>query len=286
MITRIISGIIAAAVLVALLLLPSWALAAAVLATSVIGLFEFYRAFKNKKINIDLTVSMIAAVVITGKAYGASLSSRIFPGLSDLFQKMFTSGNMDILGYILVVWLFCRVIFDGSRFRLVDLAYTLAGIVYIPFFLAYAIMIRNLDRGFEYIWLILIGSVVTDIFAYFVGVTIGTTKIVPHISPKKTVEGSVGGALGCMLVMMLYGSLILNRAGMSPIPVYHFAILGLLCGLVAQIGDWAASAIKRYTGIKDFGSLIPGHGGIMDRADSVLFVAPLVYIYLSLFILN
>ena len=87
-----------------------------------------------------------------------------------------------------------------------------------------------------------------------------------------------------MVFMVLYGAIIVNREGANLIPVYHFAILGLLCGVLAQIGDWAASSIKRYTGIKDFGNLIPGHGGIMDRVDSILFVAPLVYFYINQFI--
>lgn len=267
--TRIISGVIAATVLVMLLLLPPCILAMTVLAASVIGLIEFYKALKNKSINMDLTASLIAAAVIAGKAYG-----------------LLSPEYLDALLFILMIYLFCRVIFDGSRFQLGDMAYTLLGIAYIPYLLSFAIMIRNLERGFEYIWLILIGSVVTDIFAYFVGVTAGRTKIIPHISPKKTVEGSVGGALGCMLVMILYGAVIINRGdGASiPIPLYHFAVLGLLCGLIAQLGDWAASAIKRNAGIKDFGHLIPGHGGIMDRADSVLFVAPFIYIYIRLFV--
>lgn len=286
MLTRIISGFIAAAVLVVLLLLPPYVLAITVLAASIIGLFEFHRALKNKNINIDLPVSIIAAVVIAGKAYGSTLSSGCYPELSVFLQRVFALEHLNALLFILIVYLFCRVIFDSARCRLEDMAYTLVGIIYIPFLLSYAIMTRNLERGFEYIWLVLIGSVVTDIFAYFVGVTIGKTKIIPHISPKKTVEGSIGGAVGCMMVMIFYGAVFINRADIMPVPLYHFAIMGILCGVVAQLGDWAASAIKRDTGIKDFGNLIPGHGGIMDRVDSVIFVTPLIYIYVRLFMVN
>ena len=99
----------------------------------------------------------------------------------------------------------------------------------------------------------------TDVFAYFVGVTIGKNKIIPHISPKNY-RRICRGAIGCMLIMVLYGIVIMNRAGVVPISLYHFAVMGFLCGVVAQFGDWAASALKRYTGIKDFGNLIPGHG--------------------------
>jgi phosphatidate cytidylyltransferase len=281
---RIISGIIAAAVLIILLLLPPYALALTALAASSIGLLEFHNALKKKNINTDLTVSFISAVVITGKAYGSTLSPQLLPKLSGFLQKIFALENLNALLFLLIVYLFCRVIFDGSRCRLEDMAYTLVGIIYIPFLLSFAVMTRNLERGFEYLWLILIGSVITDIFAYFTGVTIGKNKIIPHISPKKTVEGSIGGAAGCMLFMILYGAFVISKVSEMAIPIYHFAVIGLICGVVAQLGDWAASAIKRNTGIKDFGNLIPGHGGIMDRVDSILFVAPFVYIYISLFI--
>jgi phosphatidate cytidylyltransferase len=283
MLTRIISGIIGAAVLIGVLLLPPYVLAVVVAAAAIIGLFEFAQAMKHKEIHIDLVVSAIAAVAIVGKAYGSTLSRELFPVLSHVFANVLDLQYLNALLYIIIVYFFCRIIFEKGRFRMEDMAYTLLGILYIPFLLAFIVSTRNLNRGFEFVWLIFIGAMMTDIFAYFSGVFLGKTKIIPHISPKKTVEGSIGGALGCMLIMILYGALVINRAGVEPVSLVHFAILGLLCGIVSQLGDWAASAIKRNTGIKDYGNLIPGHGGIMDRADSVLFVAPLIYIYVSLF---
>ncbi len=284
MLTRIISGIIASVILIALLLLPSYVLAIVALAASIIGLFEFSNAMRKRNINIDLPVSIISAVIIMGKAYGFTIPIELPPEISVLLYKIFAVNNLNAFVYILLLYLFCRIIFDRTKCHIEDMAYTLLGIVYIPFLLSFAIMTRNLERGFEFIWLVLIGSVMTDVFAYFVGVSIGKNKIIPHISPKKTVEGSIGGALGCMLIMVLYGAIIMNRSGAAHISLYHFAVMGFLCGVVAQFGDWAASAIKRYTGIKDFGNLIPGHGGIMDRVDSIIFVSPLVYIYVSLFL--
>jgi phosphatidate cytidylyltransferase len=284
MLTRIISGIIASAILIVLLLLPSYVLAIAALAASIIGLFEFSNAMKKRNINIDLPVSVISAVIIMGKAYGVTIPAELFPELSGILKKIFAANNLNAFLYILILYLFCRIIFGRTECQVGDIAYTLLGIIYIPFLLSFAIMTRNLERGFEFIWLVLIGSIMTDVFAYFVGVSLGKNKIIPHISPKKTIEGSIGGAIGCMLIMMLYGKVIMNRMGAAPISLYHFAVMGFLCGVVAQFGDWAASAIKRYSGIKDFGNLIPGHGGIMDRVDSILFVSPLVYIYVSLFL--
>lgn len=283
MLTRIISGIIAAIILICLLLLPPYVLALTVLFASLVGLYEFSRAMKQINISIDLPVSFAASLIIIGKVYGGTVPIEQFPGIRNILTTIFSDNNLNSVVYLLIVYLFCRFIFDNSRCRLEDMAYTLLGIAYIPFLLSFTIMTRNYERGFGYIWIIMIGALATDIFAYFVGVSIGKNKIIPHISPKKTVEGSIGGAIGCMLIMVLYGAIFMNRAGVEPIPLYHFAIMGVLCGIVAQIGDWAASAIKRYTGIKDFGNLIPGHGGIMDRADSIIFVAPLIYIYISLF---
>lgn len=284
MLIRTISGLIGFIILALILMLPPYAVAVTVLAASIIGLFEFARAVKNKDIKVDLLVSIVSAVIIVGKAYGATLPIETFPKLSDFFMEVLAFKYLNASLYVVIVYLFCRIIFENGRFCLKDAAYTLFGILYIPFLLSFAVAIRNMERGLEFIWLLVIGSMVTDVFAYFTGVTIGKTKIIPHISPKKTVEGSIGGALGCMLVMIAYGTLVINRAGMEYIPVWHFAILGLLCGVVSQLGDWAASSIKRSVEIKDFGKLIPGHGGIMDRVDSILFVAPLVYIYLSIFI--
>lgn len=284
MLTRIISGVIAAAAIAAILLLPPYVLAIAALLASFVGIFELSKAFSQKGIHIDIAVSWIASVVILGKAYGATLPNKLFPGLSQFFSKIFAMEYMNAIFFLLIVYLFCKIIFSNGRCRIEDMAYTLFAIVYIPFLLSFAVMTRNLDRGVEFIWLIPIGSAITDSFAYFSGVAFGKTKIIPHISPKKTVEGSIGGAFSCMLFMMLYGWIFVNRTGFTPIPLYHFAFLGLLCGVVSQLGDWGASAIKRSTGIKDFGRLIPGHGGIMDRADSVLFVAPIIYIYTSLFL--
>ena len=284
MLTRIISGTIGAAILVLVLFLPSYALALTVLAASAIGLYEFRRALKNRDINIDLTISIIFSLIISAKAYAPALPAQFFSGLPVFLRRVLRPGDLDALLIVLVIYLFCRVIFDKSRFKPEDLAWTLAGILYIPFLLSFTVKTRIMDMGFEFIWLIMIGSIITDTFAYFVGVSVGRTKIIPHISPKKTVEGSIGGAAGCMLFMILYGAFVINKAGTGVISLYHFAAMGLLCGVVSQLGDWAASAIKRFAGIKDYGTLIPGHGGIMDRADSILFVAPVVYIYVNLFI--
>lgn len=281
--TRIISGIIAAAILAVVLLLPSYVLALAVFIVSCIGLYEYAGAVKRKGIKVDLGVSWIMAFVLAASAYMATLPEQEASVPVLAMKSVFTETTVCAMIFLAVAFLFCRVLFGNGKYGMDDVAYTLFGMIYIPFLLSFAILTRNMARGFEYIWLVIIGASVTDIFAYFAGTLFGRHKILPAISPKKTVEGSIGGAIGCMLVMLLYGLLVINRPGAEPVEVGHFVLMGLLCGIFSQIGDWAASSIKRTAGIKDFGHLIPGHGGMMDRCDSFLFVAPVVYLYISLF---
>lgn len=123
--------------------------------------------------------------------------------------------------------------------------------------------------------------VVGDSFAYFAGVRFGRVKLVPEISPKKTVEGAVAGLVGSM-VAGLGVFLIASAISTHSVPFYHFLILGLLGGLMGQIGDLFASIVKRHCQIKDFGHIFPGHGGMMDRLDSILFVSVLVFLYQAL----
>lgn len=283
MFVRIVSGAVAAAILVVILMLPSYFLGITVLAAALIGLYEYARAVRMKNIKVDLVVSYTAAFVLIANAFVTTLPVKEGSPLTDFIEGLFTNVTIGAVVFLIVVFLFFRILFENGKYKMDDVAYTLFGIVYIPYLLSFAAMIRNMDRGFEYIWLVIIGASVTDMFAYFAGVLFGKNKIIPAISPKKTVEGSIGGAIGCMLVMLAYGGVFINRIGMPQVPVYHFILIGLLCGIISQIGDWAASAVKRSTGVKDFGRLIPGHGGIMDRCDSFLFVAPAVYFYISMF---
>jgi phosphatidate cytidylyltransferase len=108
----------------------------------------------------------------------------------------------------------------------------------------------------------------------------GKVKLCPKVSPKKTVEGALGGIVGSVALSTLSG-IIFNNLGVD-IKIIHFVVSGFLCGIASELGDLAASYIKRYTGIKDFGNLIPGHGGILDRFDSILFTAPVIYYYFTI----
>jgi phosphatidate cytidylyltransferase len=125
----------------------------------------------------------------------------------------------------------------------------------------------------------LVAPWISDVFAYLVGVTIGKHKIVPHISPKKTWEGCIGGALFCALGVMLYSVFVIYRVDNIGMDLTAFAvmtfIMGLLVSVMSQLGDWFASVIKRHVGIKDYGKIFPGHGGMLDRFDSTFFTMPI-----------
>jgi CDP-diglyceride synthetase len=136
------------------------------------------------------------------------------------------------------------------------------------------------DKGWFYMVPALFAAWVSDTCAYFVGVTLGKHKIVPHLSPKKTWEGCIGGALGCAAVVMLYFIILFSfKVTTLTVNVGIFSllsfVLGFIMSVMSQLGDWLASLIKRMCGIKDYGNLFPGHGGMLDRFDSAFFTIPM-----------
>lgn len=159
--------------------------------------------------------------------------------------------------------------------------------MYAPIMLSYIYLTRNLSGGIYLVWLIFCASWACDTGAYCVGMLIGKHKLAPVLSPKKSIEGAVGGVVSAGLVGYLYAFILLRYQiqGMGSEILWAFPLISALGSVLSQLGDLAASGIKRNFEIKDYGKLIPGHGGIMDRFDSVCVTAPLIY-YLSLIILG
>lgn len=154
-----------------------------------------------------------------------------------------------------------------------------AAFLYMPVLMAFVSRTRCLPHGIFLYLLIFICASVSDVCALAVGMAIGKHKLAPVLSPKKTIEGAIGGVAGSALVSFLLG-MVLHRLDQSANVMTLFLIIGICGSFIGQTGDLAASAIKRNYGIKDYGTLIPGHGGIMDRFDSIIFTAPVIY-YLS-----
>jgi phosphatidate cytidylyltransferase len=178
--------------------------------------------------------------------------------------------------FFLMLLMFAYV-FGFPKFRTEQIAVAFFGLFYVSIMLSYIYQVRILEEGAWIIWLIFIGAWGSDTCAYIVGVLFGKHKIAPKLSPKKSLEGCIGGVAGAALIGFLYATGIKGYIAELQNPQLIFAIIGAASSVISQIGDLAASAIKRNHNIKDYGSLIPGHGGILDRFDSIIFTAPIVF---------
>ena len=166
------------------------------------------------------------------------------------------------------------------KYNINDLAITFMGICYIPLFLMYMPMLLGEQNGKILIWYIIISAWGTDIFAYCIGKRMGKHKF-SKISPNKSIEGCIGGTFGAIICTIIY-TIIINIFFKLNINIFAITGISIILSVIGQIGDFAASSIKRYVGIKDFSNLLPGHGGMLDRIDSLIFIAPFAYLFLRL----
>lgn len=260
MLTRVISSLIGLPIFVFLALSGGIILKIGILIASLIGLYEFYNAFYKEK----------KSIIYVG--YFFSLVYMIF--LSQIINE---SNYFNIFVSLFIVIILVFIVVFHSKFNINDALITFFGFFYVSFLISHIYLVREFDNGIFFVWLIFISAWGCDTGAYFVGVTMGKHKLIPQLSPKKTVEGFFGGIITASLLAVIYGFFVKKYFNLD----FDLVKISLLtCSLgsaFSQIGDLSASAIKRYTKIKDFGYLIPGHGGILDRFDSVLFTAPVVY---------
>lgn len=255
--TRVLSGLIMLPLLV-ILYLGDYVLFGACLLIGIMGVKEFYNGFEAMDIKPDFAIACVAAVGL----YAVNL----FGGDHKEWYMLWFFG---------VVLLSLLYLFSIEKRKLEDAMATITGIFYVVFFSFHVTLVDQTDYSLM-VWLIVITAFGTDVMAYFSGYLFGKHKLCPKISPKKTIEGSVGGILGSVILSGLFGYFFM------PDVIVHCIIIGVLGGIVSQFGDLTASIFKRKMGIKDYGNLIPGHGGILDRFDSVLFTGPMVYYYIVL----
>ncbi len=265
--TRIITALVCIPLLVAILLSEKYVVTVAIIAVALVGLNEFYRATRLSEKHALCAIGYIAAIVI--------------PLTPCIIQQTHSVPVMlhRTLFYLFMLAIFICMLADHKNVSAADAGMLILSVIYIPYFLTDIINIRMLEHGRFYIWLVFIGAFLTDSCAYFSGIFLGRHKLCPEISPKKTVEGAIGGVLGCALFYMIYG-LIMRSFGLD-ISFARLALLGIIAAVISETGDLAASIIKRRYGIKDYGTLFPGHGGILDRCDSVILVAPAIYLFLT-----
>ena len=180
----------------------------------------------------------------------------------------------------ILIILFAQVIATEMKTTFKDISYTFLGIFYVVFFIMFVAFIDGMPNGKILIWYAIFAAWGTDVFAYFVGKAIGKHKF-SKVSPKKSIEGCIGGTIGAVVLMLIYTYFVNKYLGQNYSYLY-IGIIGVLLSLLGQIGDFAASSIKRYVDIKDYSNLIPGHGGMLDRIDSLIFLAPFAYALFTL----
>ena len=180
----------------------------------------------------------------------------------------------------ILVILFLQVIVTEMKTTIKDIAYSLLGIFYVVLFTMFVAFINGMENGKILIWYAIFAAWGTDTFAYFTGILIGKHKF-SKVSPKKSIEGCIGGTVGAVTVMLVY-TYILNNALIIDYSYLHILGIGVILSIIGQIGDFAASSIKRFVDIKDYSNLMPGHGGMLDRIDSLIFLAPFAYALFTL----
>ena len=263
---RVLFGASGICYLILMFYIGGWFFNLSVLIFALIGTREFYSAFLHKDFHPITWAGYINVIIF-------------------YFQHLYYNGQYDFVYIMLAVILSLSLPVFMKTTRPIDIAVTVLGFFYPGIILIFTILLKDLALPYKNYLLILtlFATFSTDTFAYFVGSKFGKKKLCPSISPNKTIEGSLGGLVGSILIVFMVG-FFLNRVYNLHINEIHFFAVGLLSGSISQIGDLTASVIKRYCGIKDYGNLLPGHGGILDRLDSLMFTAPIVYMYYLIFL--
>ncbi len=255
---RFRSSIILMLITITTIMLGGKVLFGTVLAISLIGMMELYRTIKMNKSLLGI-IGYLACIA-----------------LDFLILYQYEQYNMGLFMAFLLILLLIYV-FTFPKYRTEQVAIVFLGLFYVGVMLSYLYKVRVVEDGAYLVWLIFIGAWGSDTSAYCTGMLIGKHKILPKLSPKKSLEGCIGGVVGAALLGLLYGTIIKDQITGIANPQFAFAIICGASSVISQIGDLAASAIKRNHDVKDYGNLIPGHGGILDRFDSIIFVAPIVY---------
>ena len=256
--TRLLSGILLVIIALVTIISGGDILFSTILAISLIGMTEIYKI-------LDVNKKLLGFV---GYAAAIVYFALIRFGLTE-WITMFSIAFLIVLMAVYV--------FTYPKYRSEHIMLAFFGLFYVAFMLSYVYQIRMLEQGAFLVWLVFLCSWGCDTCAYCVGVTMGKHKLAPVLSPKKSIEGAVGGVVGAALLGAIYAIAINRFAPGANADAVQYALICAVGGVISQLGDLAASAIKRNHDIKDYGKLIPGHGGILDRFDSVIITAPIIF---------
>lgn len=250
--TRLFSGVVLILLALATIITGNDVLLGTVLIISIIGLYEIYKVAKIEKSPLGFVGYIVTCV------YYYMLREQIA-------YEWFTYLILGLLILIMTVY-----VIRFPKYNSEHILFAFFGFFYVPMMLSYVYQTRMLEEGKFLVWLIFICSWGADTCAYCVGMLIGKHKMTPRLSPKKSIEGAIGGIIGAGLIGCIYAVAVGGN-------VIYYGIIGACGSVISIIGDLAASAIKRNHDVKDYGKLIPGHGGVLDRFDSVIFTAPVIY---------
>ncbi|MCL2859653.1 MAG: phosphatidate cytidylyltransferase [Oscillospiraceae bacterium] len=263
---RVISALLGMPIVIVIMLLNNIYVVDITFAiVAALALHEFLIAFKEK----------FKPIVWIG--YFAAAFIAVMPFIAKEHILTF----MGLFLFFMIILLFIEIFKTNMEINIADISITFFGICYIVFFLMFMPLIYERTNGYYLIWYVFAASWGTDVFAYEIGKRFGKHKF-SKISPNKSIEGCIAGIVGAVVLMLLV-TILFNTVFHLGISYLYVAFIGVILSIIGQMGDFAASSVKRYTGIKDFGNLIPGHGGMLDRFDSVIFIAPVAY-FLLMFI--
>lgn len=267
MAVRIATSIIGLPILIGIVLLGGIYLKIGILILSIIGMYEFYRAVDGKIMPIHWIGFCLAFLYIIS--------------LGIVQEGFFRLALLVFIPFTLIIQVFMH-----EKINIHNSATTLFAFFYVAFMFSNIYLIRESYLGNWTVWLVFISAFCCDTGAYFTGLCFGKHKMAPVLSPKKTIEGAVGGVLFAGICAGIYGYFIGKFANVPEDVniILISVIIGIVGSVFAELGDLAASSIKRFTGIKDYGKIMPGHGGVLDRFDSVIFTSAVVYLILLYFI--
>lgn len=256
---RIFTAVVGIAIAIFVINYGHWVFSVAVSLLALIAWHEYCRMLNNCKVNC---------------LYWSGLAGILLLQLSTLLGN--TNETVSIV-FLFVLAILAKLVINFPRFTVADAAFSLLGVVYIGLSFSYIIAMRFIDAaplsGMHFLWMTFIGTWASDTFAFFAGSKFGKVKLCPSLSPGKTREGAIGGLIGCIFCAAVFGYIV-------NFDIFHSLIIGVLIGFAAPVGDLAESAIKRFAGVKDSGNILPGHGGVLDRFDSIMFSVPVVYCYI------
>ena len=251
----------------------------AVLALLMIAIFALSHTFVYPVIMGLLCVigtwEMLGCIKQRGNLYLA-IPAMIASVSAPILACFFDYGAMLGVAMAYMSVLFVERIFFDEKVKMTEMSEVFLTTLYVILCFTALLKLRSIDKGAEYIYiLVFVAAWVTDTFAYFTGVFFGKHKLIPKISPKKTVEGAIGGIVFCVIAFVVYG-LIVNAVMNVNLNLVVLSVVGFVMSVVSMIGDLIASSVKRSYGVKDYGNIFPGHGGVLDRFDSIMILAPLL----------